>query len=112
MSSTLLIGVGISIVVITVVSAYVIHHMVEDRDNGGLLQFVVFMIGLNGSASLGFEYFPWYALGFFFEGGYRTTIFNYFLFKTDDAPQDFGGPTFLSYDVSTAFLSFGVKTTW
>jgi len=50
MSSTLLVGVGISIVVMTAVSAYVIHHMVEDRDNGGLFQFIIFMIGLNGSA--------------------------------------------------------------
>jgi hypothetical protein len=42
---------GLIIVAMTVVSTYVIHHMVEDRDSGGLLQFIIFMIGLTGSVT-------------------------------------------------------------
>lgn len=50
MSSTLLVGVGISIVVMTVVSTYVIRHMIDGRNDGGLLQFIIFTIGTFGSA--------------------------------------------------------------
>jgi len=43
--------IGVSIAVVTAISTYVIHHMVEDRDNGGLAQFIIFIIGLSGSVT-------------------------------------------------------------
>ncbi len=41
--------IGVSIVAVIAVSAYVIPHTVEDRDNGGLAQFIIFIIGLSAS---------------------------------------------------------------
>jgi len=49
-SITLMIGVVIGTVIMFAVSTYVVRHMIDDRNDGGLVQFIIFTIGTFGSA--------------------------------------------------------------